>query len=92
MMLTPIISERSLEDAGRGIFTFKVPKEAKKDQIRTMIEEVFRVHVERITTAKIKGKKRVAGKKRMKTEEQDTKKARVRLSKGEKIDLFEVTK
>lgn len=92
MILTPIISERSLEDAGGGVFTFRVSKEAKKDQIRALIEEVFNVHVQGVTTAKIKGKKKVSGKKRMKTEEKDTKKARVRLAKGEKIDLFEVTK
>lgn len=92
MMLKPIISERSLSDAANGVYTFAVEKKMKKTQIKKAIEELFSVHVEKITVSTIKGKKRVAGRKRMKVEEPDRKKARARLRKNEKIDVFEVTK
>lgn len=92
MMLTPIISERSLKDAANGVYTFAVEKKMKKTHIRKAIEELFLVHVEKITVSTIKGKKRAAGRKRMIVEEPDRKKARARLRKNEKIDVFEVTK
>ncbi len=89
IIIKPIITEKSLRDVQKGIFTFAVFKNASKSQIRTSVEKMFNVHVESITTVKIKGKKVTAGRKRMKVLKPDTKKARVKLSKGEKIDLFE---
>ncbi len=92
MMLKPIISERSLRDAANGVYTFAVEKKMKKTQIRKAIEELFNVHVKKITVSTIKGKERAAGRKKMKVKEPDKKKARARLGKNEKIDVFEVTK
>lgn len=89
IIIKPIITEKSLRDVPKGIFTFAVDKNASKSQITASIEKIFNVHVESITTVKTKGKKRSAGRKRMEVFRPDTKKARVRLLKGEKIDLFE---
>ena len=86
----PIITEKSLKDAQRGIFTFQVEKKANKIQITKEIESQFNVHVEAITSAIVKGKNKMVGKKRQITKLPDIKKARVRLKRGERIDLFEV--
>ncbi|MBI3380023.1 50S ribosomal protein L23 [Candidatus Gottesmanbacteria bacterium] len=86
----PIITERSLIDARLGVFTFEVDKNANKHQIKEKIENLFKVHVKKITSANFKGKKRLVGKKRTPVYQPDRKKVWVRLAKDEKIDLFEV--
>ena len=86
----PINTEKSLQDANRGIFTFEVDKEAHKVQIKKTIENLFKVHVIKITSATIKGKKRLVGKKRLPVKGADRKKVWVKLKAGEKIDLFEL--
>lgn len=85
----PIITEKSLKDAKRGIFTFAVAKYASKDQIIADIEHFYHVHAVGIKTLIKKGKVKAAGKKRTKIRKPDTKKAYIYLAKGEKIDLFE---
>lgn len=86
----PLITEKSLKDAQNGIYTFIVEKNAEKKEIKKAMEEMFKVHVVRLTTAITKGKKRLVGKRRVPVSESSTKKARVILKKDEKIDLFEV--
>lgn len=86
----PVITEKSINDAARGVYTFEVDVKADKNIIRKTIEEMFNVHVTKITTVKTKGKKRSAGKKRIAVLQPDRKKARVRLKSGEKISIFEV--
>lgn len=85
----PVITERSLADAQKGIFTFEVDKKVNKYQIKEAIEKSFKVHVVKVKSANFKGKKRLAGRKRMPVYDPDRKKAWVYLAKGEKIDLFE---
>lgn len=89
IIIKPIITEKSLRDVQKGIFTFAVFKNATKSQVSAAVEKIFNVHVASITTVKIKGKRVVAGRRRMEVFRPDTKKARVKLLKGEKIDLFE---
>lgn len=86
----PIITEKSLTDARKGIFTFEVDKNANKNQIKEKIENLYKVHVKKVTSANFKGKKRLVGKKRSPVYEPDRKKAWVKLAQSEKIDLFEV--
>ena len=90
IILKPVISEHSLSDASNGVFTFLVDKSSDKNQIKNAIEEMYKVHVRRISTSIVRGKKRIVGKKRKVIYESDTKKTRVKLADKEKIDLFEV--
>lgn len=85
-----IISEKSLLDAAKGIYTFEATKESSKDQIRKAINKMFNVNVVAITSNIIKGKKKLSGKKRIPVKKPDIKKVRVRLKSGEKISLFEI--
>jgi len=86
----PKITERSLKDGAKGIFTFEVEKACRKEEIKKAIEKMFNVHVERISSLIIKGKKRRVGRRRTEIKKRDYKKVRVRLKPGEKIELFEV--
>jgi large subunit ribosomal protein L23 len=86
----PFITEKSLSDAQKGIYTFEVDKKAKKPAIKAAVEEMFKVHVTALTTVILKGKTHRAGRKRMPSAKPDIKKARTTLTAGEKIDLFEV--
>lgn len=86
----PIITEKSLKEAQNGIYTFAVEKVASKPEIQKAIEDLFKVHVVKITTVLSKGKKRLVGKRRTPVKESGIKKARVTVKKDEKIDLFEV--
>ncbi len=88
----PVITEKSLKDAARGVFTFLVDKKANKPEIKNAVNQLFKVHAQWVTTTVVKGKKRTAGKKRKIIKAPDMKKAFVRLQKGEKIELFEVGK
>ena len=90
LLIKPIITERSLKDASSGIFTFMVTKFTDKRSIKKTVEDQFNVHVKKISTIKVVGKKRHIGKKRTPVAKPDWKKAKVKLAPGEKIDLFEV--
>jgi large subunit ribosomal protein L23 len=88
----PIITEKSIRDAQKGVFTFEVDKRATKPEAGNAINKMFNVHVKAITSTIVKGKKRLAGRKRTAVYQPDTKKVRVKLAANEKIDLFEVGK
>jgi len=87
----PIITEKSLElIKNHNSYTFLVAKNATKGQIKKTVEELFDVNVININTVKVSGKRRRTGKLRRQVIHTDTKKAILKLKKGQKIDLFEV--
>jgi len=89
-IISPIITEKSMNDAAKGKFTFKVGKSADKQTIKKVIENKFKVNVIKVATIVVKGKVKKTGKKRLSERTQDWKKAIVSLKQGQKIDLFEV--
>lgn len=80
-----------MEEAKKGIYTFRVETSASKYRIKLGIERLYNVHVEKISTNTMPGKIRRAGKKRSPVARPDWKKARVQLKNGEKISVFEVS-
>lgn len=86
-----IITEKSMDDAGKGKFTFEVSSSATKHGIKKTIEEQFKVNVLDVATITVPGKK----KKRMTrrgarmNSTPSWKKAIVLLKAGQKISLFE---
>lgn len=86
----PIITERSLAEAATGVFTFEVKRSASKHQIKAAVEEFFGVDVVSVNTTVLSGDRYRAGKKRLTKVASPTKKARVKLLDGQKIDLFEL--
>lgn len=90
VIISPLITEKSMIDAGNGKFTFRVAKEADKKEIKREVEKNFKVNVVHISTSILKGKSMRTGIRRAEKPISDTKKAVVTLKKGEKIGLFEL--
>lgn len=83
----PHVTEKASDDtARRNAYTFRVPTDANKVEIRQAIERIFEVKVLSVNTLKVRGKARrrgwVAGKR------PDWKKAMVTLAEGATIDVF----
>jgi len=90
VIVRPIISEKSMQHANSGKFTFHVAKRAHKGEIKKAIEEKFKVNVVRISTNVVKGKKSKAGTRRIEILKSTWKKAIATLKTGQKIALFDV--
>lgn len=85
IIIAPVVTEKSMLNAQKGIYTFKVDKRATKTQIKKTIESEFGVHVEKINTLLTKPKARRVGKYTGKTKVY--KKAIVSLKNGETIEM-----
>ncbi len=85
IIIAPVVTEKSMLNAQKGIYTFKVDKRATKTQIKKTIENEFGVHVEKINTLLTKPKARRVGKYTGKTKVY--KKAIVSLKNGETIEM-----
>ena len=48
IVLAPVISERSMDDAQKRKYTFKVARDANKTQVRNAVEEIFGVEVAKV--------------------------------------------
>lgn len=86
----PIITEKSMADAARGVFTFEITKLANKHQVKTAVEQAFKVNVQKITTLTRKSTQRKTGKRNLPSTNKARKIARVWLKEGQKIDIFEL--
>jgi len=87
VIIKPVISERSMDDAQNKKYTFKVMKDANKTQVKLALEEVFGVEVKKINIMNVKGKEKKMGRFTGKTS--DTKKAIVTLTaKSKEIEFF----
>lgn len=86
----PLLTEKglTLRDE-QNKYSFVVSKTANKDVIAKAVEELFKVHVTKVTTCAIRGKMHRMG--RFAGKRPDYKKAVVTLKKGEKIDVVETT-
>lgn len=89
VIIKPIISEKSLKDAAFGRYTFLVNKKANKTEIKKAIEEVFEVKITKIQTNITKGSTTKNTKVGRKVSVFADKKARVMLSKGQSIAIFD---
>lgn len=86
----PIITEKSMANAALGVFTFEITKNANKHQVKTAVEQAFKVNVEKTTTLTRKPTNRKTGKRNLPSINSGQKIARVWLKKGQKIDIFEL--
>ncbi|MBK7972005.1 MAG: 50S ribosomal protein L23 [Deltaproteobacteria bacterium] len=88
VILRPIVTEKSVrlkEDANQVVFAVRL--EANKAQIRKAVEDLFKVHVVDVRTARVAGKVKRRG--RNVTEASDWKRAVVELRSGDAIEFFE---
>lgn len=90
IIISPLITEKSMQDASNGKFSFKVLKSANKNEIKKTVEKNFNVNVVHVSTNILKGKKMRVGARRTEKKVSDWKKAVVTVKKGQKIGLFEL--
>lgn len=90
----PVISEKSIDQSGRGKYTFEVHPAANKIQIKAAIEELYRkenvtVVGVNVLTTKAKEKRRGTRRGRIVGHTTPWRKAIVTLAAGQKIEFFE---
>jgi large subunit ribosomal protein L23 len=90
VLLKPLITEKSMKDVTNDKFTFLVGLSASKYDVKKAVEKMYGVTVLSITTQITKGQTQRVGAKRTEIKKSPTKKAIVRLEKGQKIDLFDL--
>ena len=89
VIIGPIISEKSMNDAAKGKYTFKVTVQSTKQDIKKAIEEKFKVNVLKVSTITVKGRSSRVGARRIEAVKQPIKKAIALLKTGQKISIFE---
>jgi len=90
-MIKPILTEKGLNEAKKGKYSFYVEHDLNKFQIKKLLLDIFGVHVTKVKTMNLKGmtKRDYKGKYRKIA---GRKKAIVTLKGKETIDLFETKK
>jgi large subunit ribosomal protein L23 len=88
IIIKPLITEKStkLMDT-ENKYVFKVNKHANKIQIKNAVESIFKVHVTKVTTMIMHGKKRRV--RYQQGRKPDWKKAIVTLKQGDRIEILE---
>ena len=91
IILRPVISEKSMDEAQRGKYTFAVHGDASKIQIEAAVEEIFKVKVDGVNVLTTKAKEKRGGMRRSRVGGRTTpwRKAIVTLAPGQKIEFFE---
>lgn len=82
---SPIITEKATMGSQYNQITFRVPLDARKEEIRAAVEAVFKVKVVKVNTSIQLGKTKIfKGRKAFRS---DRKKAIVTLAEGQSIDV-----
>ena len=94
IIIRPVVSEKSIDESGRGKYTFAVHKDANKIQIKSAIEELYAkekvtVVAVNVLTTKAKEKRRGTRRGRITGFTTPWRKAIVTLAAGQKIEFFE---
>lgn len=89
IILRPLINEKSMVLTKTNLYTFEVAKRATKDQIAYEVADKFKVKVLSVKTLNKTGKIRMQKTRKGYFKMPDYKKAIVKVSKGDKIAIFE---
>jgi len=83
----PLVTEKASDDsASRNAYSFRVPLDANKVEIRHAVERLFNVKVKDVNTLRVKGKWKIRGRSIGRT--RDWKKAMVVLEEGQTIEVL----
>jgi len=88
VILSPVLSEQTWAKMGESKYAFRVALGANKIQIRKAIEELFKVKVEKVWTANVRGKPRRERLNQLHGQTSRWRKAVVRLAPGDRIDVM----
>lgn len=89
IVIAPVITEKSMAGTAVQQYTFEVNPGASKTQIKSAIQEIFKVSVVKINTTNVGGKRKNFARRGSRTsgKQPDWKKAIVTLAPGQKIEL-----
>ena len=87
VLIRPLITEKTNAGMQDNKYTFIVPLNANKVEIRQAVETVFKVKVLDVNTIRVMGKIKRMGKNSGKRP--DVKKAIVKVAPGQRIEFFE---
>lgn len=91
ILVRPIITEKATEDSEeRNRFAFEVASDANKLQVKTAVEDIYGVNVEKVRTIIVPGKRKMRYTKKgmVMGNTGKYKKAIVEVRSGETIDLY----
>lgn len=91
VLIKPLVSEKSMQDAAKNRYTFLVHPDANKAQIAKEVAEAFKVKPISVKTIMMKGKVSQNRKTRSLERAQNQKKAIIELPVGQKLDIFDTT-
>lgn len=89
MLLKPLINEKSMSLIKNGMFTFEVGLASTKQSIERMVKSRFGVDVLSVKTINVKGKNKQQRTRKGNYVTSASKKAIVKVKKGQKISIFE---
>ena len=89
VIIRPIVSEKSYALLDQGVYTFLVPSDVNKTEIRQAVESIFNVRVSKVNTLNRKGKRKRNRRSFTFGTRPDTKRAVVTLAGDDRIELFE---
>ena len=87
VLIRPLITEKTNTGMQDNKYTFIVPLNANKVEIRQAVEAVFKVKVLDVNTVRVMGKIKRMGK--YSGKRPDVKKAIVKVAPGQRIEFFE---
>ena len=88
VLIKPIVTEKSMNNADSNKYTFKVALDASKNLIANELKRMYNVDVTDIKTMVMPGKQKRVLKTRLYSKSSNWKKAVVKLKDGQHIDLF----
>jgi large subunit ribosomal protein L23 len=92
IILGPIVTEKSLGNQEKGVYSFWVAVTANKNQIASAFQSVFNLKPLSVNTLTSKGKVKTDWKKRTPIQKSDRKKAIITLGKDQKIEMLNLAK
>lgn len=87
VLIRPLITEKTTAMMQENKYTFIVPLQATKIEVRQAVEQIFKVKVLDVNTIRVMGKVKRMG--RTAGKRPDYKKAIVKLAEGQQIEFFE---
>ena len=88
VLVAPILTEDTWQQMEDRKYAFRVALGANKIQVKKAVEELFKVHVEKVWTANMKGKPRRERLSQLHGRTSRWRKAIVRLAPGDRIDIM----
>jgi len=87
VILGPVLTEKATNLAKNKVYSFYVAREASKEQIKNVIETLYKVKVKEVRVAYQKGKRKKVGKWRLEKKLPAKKIAYVKLKEGS-LEIF----